>query len=105
MYNFLLKNTILTIVSFSCKIICAWGDNGAAFCDNYETKVQICDSFPPETILDTLGAGDTFCAAIIYALTKGKSLSDAVSYGNKIAGAKIGFYGYDKIKDIYKNFL
>lgn len=29
------------------------------------------DAFPPETLVDTLGAGDTFNAAVIFALSAG----------------------------------
>lgn len=89
----------------SNKVICAWADEGAAACDNFEAEVITSESHPPETIVDTLGAGDTFCAAVIYALANYKSLSSALEYGNRIAGAKIGFYGYDGVGEIYNTFL
>lgn len=31
------------------------------------------DAFPPETLVDTLGAGDTFNAAVIYKLSNGET--------------------------------
>lgn len=30
------------------------------------------DAFPPESLVDTLGAGDTFNAAVIYTLSNGE---------------------------------
>lgn len=62
-------------------------------------------SYPPDVIVDTLGAGDTFCAAVLFALVNGKSLEDALHFGNRIAGAKIGFHGYDGIAEVYKDLL
>lgn len=32
------------------------------------------DAFPPETLVDTLGAGDTFNAAVIYKLSRGDNI-------------------------------
>ena len=56
--------------------------------------------FPPEKLCDTLAAGDTFNAATIYALAKGKTLADAITFGCKIAGAKCGMQGIKGLKDV-----
>uniref|UniRef100_A0A8B9V8F1 Ketohexokinase n=1 Tax=Anas zonorhyncha TaxID=75864 RepID=A0A8B9V8F1_9AVES len=55
------------------------------------------DACPPETLVDTLGAGDTFNAAVIFALSGGQSLQDALNFGCRIAGKKCGIQGYDGI--------
>lgn len=83
------------------------------------------DAFPPETLVDTLGAGDTFNAAVIFALSAGghspawarhghgtawhsparltgahspgRSLQDALTFGCQVAGKKCGIQGYDGI--------
>lgn len=68
-------------------------------------EVVTIPAYPPDAIVDTLGAGDTFCASVIFALVNGKELQEALRFGNKIAGSKIGFYGYDGIADVYKNHL
>lgn len=74
--------------------------------ENFEdTEVVTSPAFPPAIIRDTLGAGDTFCAAVIYALIHGKSLKDALKFGNQIAGVKIGDHGYDGVGKVYKGFL
>uniref|UniRef100_A0A7G3A8N4 Putative carbohydrate kinase n=1 Tax=Lutzomyia longipalpis TaxID=7200 RepID=A0A7G3A8N4_LUTLO len=85
-----------------CKIICAWGSEGSAAMD-VNGKIYCAPSFPPEKVVDSLGAGDTFCASTVYALAHGKSLFAAILYGNMIAGAKVGFHGYDAIENIYKD--
>ncbi|KAG8007215.1 Ketohexokinase [Nibea albiflora] len=55
------------------------------------------DAFPPKNLVDTLGAGDTFNAAVIYTLSNGGSLQDALTFGCRVAGRKCGFHGYDRI--------
>ncbi|XP_065487937.1 ketohexokinase isoform X3 [Caloenas nicobarica] len=77
-------------------LICAWAEEGAdAMGPNGELVHS--DAFPPETLVDTLGAGDTFNAAVIFALSAGRSLQDALTFGCQIAGKKCGIQGYDGI--------
>ncbi|NXF94997.1 KHK Ketohexokinase, partial [Eubucco bourcierii] len=77
-------------------LICAWAEKGA---DAMGPDGQLVhsDAFPPETLVDTLGAGDTFNAATIFALSAGKSLQDALTFGCQIAGRKCGIQGFDSI--------
>uniref|UniRef100_A0A3Q3X427 Carbohydrate kinase PfkB domain-containing protein n=1 Tax=Mola mola TaxID=94237 RepID=A0A3Q3X427_MOLML len=77
-------------------LICAWAEKGADALGP-DGWVVHSDAFPPETLVDTLGAGDTFNAAVIYVLSKGGSLQDALTFGCKVAGWKCGFHGYDII--------
>lgn len=55
---------------------------------------------PPAKAVDSLGAGDTFMAATIHSLSQGQSFQEAIEFGCRIAGAKIGFYGYDNISSL-----
>ncbi|XP_064002614.1 ketohexokinase isoform X3 [Pogoniulus pusillus] len=77
-------------------LICAWAEKGA---DAVGPDGQLVHSeaFPPETLVDTLGAGDTFNAATIFALSAGKSLQDALTFGCQIAGRKCGIQGFDSL--------
>ncbi|XP_050334597.1 ketohexokinase-like [Bactrocera neohumeralis] len=78
-------------------IICPWGAEGAGCVDALGNYAFI-PSKPVGEIVDSLGAGDTFCAAVIYALqVLQKSLQAAVRFGHAVAGYKLGYRGYDDI--------
>uniref|UniRef100_UPI0037E99224 ketohexokinase n=1 Tax=Semicossyphus pulcher TaxID=241346 RepID=UPI0037E99224 len=79
-------------------LICAWAEKGADALGPDGVVVHS-DAFPPESLVDTLGAGDTFNSAVIYTLSNGGSLQDALTFGCRVAGAKCGFHGYDDIAD------
>lgn len=77
-------------------LVCAWADQGADAVGP-DGEVIHSPAFPPDTIVDTLGAGDTFNASVISALSKGQSMREALTYGCRIAGKKCGVQGYDGI--------
>ncbi|XP_053488267.1 ketohexokinase isoform X2 [Ictalurus furcatus] len=77
-------------------LICAWAEKGADAMGPDGTVVHS-DAFPPEKLVDTLGAGDTFNASVIYTLSNGGSLQEALTFGCQIAGKKCGVHGYDGI--------
>lgn len=82
-------------------IICPFGTDGAAALDangNYfESPI-----FPPvDGIVDTLGAGDTFCAGTLNSLMSDfTDVKTAIKEGCRISGYKCGFFGYDCVKDL-----
>ncbi|XP_021349864.1 ketohexokinase-like [Mizuhopecten yessoensis] len=80
-------------------VVCAWGDEGAAALTG---DGLLCTSpvFPPDTLVDTLGAGDTFNAATVFALCQGQSVQEAISLGCKVAGTKCGMKGNNGLRDI-----
>uniref|UniRef100_A0A665XA19 Ketohexokinase n=1 Tax=Echeneis naucrates TaxID=173247 RepID=A0A665XA19_ECHNA len=77
-------------------LVCAWAEKGADALGPDGVIVHS-DAFPPETLVDTLGAGDTFNASVIYTLSNGGSLQEALTFGCRVAGRKCGFHGYDGI--------
>lgn len=81
-------------------IICPWGSNGVAVLDSNNQYLE-CKAYPPEKIIDSLGAGDTFTASTIYALSRKKSINFSIEFASKIAGAKIGTVGYGIVGQIY----
>lgn len=80
-------------------IICAWGADGAAALDPQGNFFES-SAFPPVNgIVDTLGAGDTFCAGTLNSLmTDISDAKSAIEQGCRIAGYKCGFFGYDCVK-------
>ncbi|XP_017059459.1 ketohexokinase [Drosophila ficusphila] len=81
-------------------VIVLWGDQGAGIMD---LKGNYTHSSPhkPRRIKDTLGVGDTFVGAVIYALyIRERSLPVAVDFGNRMASYKMTRNGYDHIANI-----
>lgn len=81
-------------------IICTWGSKGA-YCLTATGEYHHVEPYPPTEVVDALGAGDTFCAAVVFGLDRMKlPLEKAVELGNRIAGFKLGHCGYDDIKQL-----
>lgn len=78
-------------------MICPWGVEGAIAVDNESDSHFAALAKPPAKVIDSLGAGDTFLASTIFMLAEGASIQDAIEFGCKIAGAKVGFVGFDPI--------
>lgn len=79
----------------SAHLICTWGDQGAwclsAGGDAHHEAAQNISA------IDTLGAGDTFNAAVINALSKGETLAQAVHQGSLLAARKCQQVGLDDL--------
>ena len=78
---------------FRGSVICPWGEQGAAARRKDGSVTVTSPAFPPEVVVDTIGAGDTFNAATIFALNAGKDLAESVTFGCMVAGAKCGMMG------------
>ncbi|XP_072433962.1 ketohexokinase isoform X3 [Chiloscyllium punctatum] len=76
-------------------LICAWAEQGADAMG--PDGVFHSNAFPPEKLVDTLGAGDTFIAAVLFSLYNGKCIQESLIFGCQIAGRKCGIQGYDGI--------
>lgn len=66
---------------------------------HYRLMLQIVESpcFPPAEVVNTLGAGDTFIAACIKALSNSLDLKLALTFACKVAGAKCGVRDIDEL--------
>lgn len=80
------------------EIVCPWGEEGAVAMTE-DRILHSSPAFPPELsageMMETLAAGDTFNAAFILSRSKGQRLSEAITFGCKVAGAKCGMKGID----------
>ncbi|XP_077008498.1 ketohexokinase isoform X3 [Tamandua tetradactyla] len=77
-------------------LVCAWAEQGADALGP-DGRLLHSDAFPPPRVLDTLGAGDTFNAAVIFSLSQGKGMQEALRFGCQVAGKKCGLQGFDGI--------
>lgn len=99
------QSTEETLLANENKIIVTLGSKGVGYADNGE--IRIVPGFKVEPI-DTTGAGDTFNGAFATAIVNGKSLADALHYGNAAAALSIqrlGAQGGMPTKDEVAAFL
>jgi len=75
-------------------IVCALAQRGAVGLSR-DGQLVYSASCPPRQLLDTVGAGDTFNAALIDAVLRGESLEASQDYACRLAGAKCGQRGFD----------
>ncbi|XP_064597235.1 ketohexokinase-like [Liolophura sinensis] len=90
-------NAFFTRIRPGATLILPWGEHGAVAMKK-EGEIIYTPAFPPESIVDTLGAGDTFIASTIYNISNGIGLREAITFGCKLAGAKVGMNGFMGLK-------
>lgn len=77
-------------------LIVAWGEEGAYGLDRYDQQHHS-PAFAPPEVKDTLGAGDTFNAAVIDAYLRDLALDEILQAGCHLAGVKCGQEGLDDL--------
>ena len=82
----------------------AGGDQGAVG-RTPDGSLHLSPIFSPPQVVDTLAAGDTFNAATIHALSRGQLVPTAITFGCRVAGAKVGMKGLDGLKKWYEDFV
>lgn len=75
---------------FPNKLFITEGSKGVRYFDGVEEK--LIPSYKVDAV-DTTGAGDTFNAALAVALAEGKSVEDALKYGNRAASLSVMRFG------------
>lgn len=81
-------------------IIAAWGAQGAYALGADDVTCHAPAVPPPVQVIDTLGAGDTFNAAVIDAAVRGVSVQELLQSACRLAGIKCGRYGFDLSQDL-----
>ncbi len=87
-------------------VIMTMGKRGCLVYDNGEH--YFVEAFCMDKVVDTTGAGDSFNGGFSYAISKGKSVSDAVRYANAVAGlsvTKLGAAQSTAYKEEIEDFL
>ncbi|VAW49795.1 putative kinase [hydrothermal vent metagenome] len=78
------------------KLVCTWGEQGVWFADINHT-IQHIKAEVVHPVVDTLGAGDSFNAALIHYLIQGNSLKNSVTDANSFAAKKCKQFGLDNL--------
>jgi len=96
-------DAISLLSSLNSNIIasCTWGKDGA-WMINQHRKILHSKAFPPEQVIDTLGAGDTFNAGLIHNLVNKTELQFALTYACRLAGHKCGQLGFDHLSQSFE---
>ncbi|HBD64812.1 MAG TPA: ribokinase [Clostridiales bacterium] len=68
------------------KLIVTLGSKGVKYFDG--TEIKLIPSYKAE-VVDTTGAGDTFCGALAAALVRGDGLEDAIRFANRAAAYSV----------------
>ncbi|XP_022220389.2 LOW QUALITY PROTEIN: ketohexokinase [Drosophila obscura] len=81
-------------------VVFQWAELGAAILEE-SGKFSLAPAYKPRKMVDTLGAGDTFTAAFIYAVyIRERSVPVAVDFANRMASHKCTKRGFEHIADI-----
>ena len=72
-------------------VIVTLGDKGAAWYDG--SQVQYAQPVKVDTVVDTIGAGDSHVGAVMAGLYNGKTMQQAIVDANKVAAAVVGVKG------------
>ncbi len=80
----------------SAILFCPWGASGAFAMDRMG-HIYTSPAFPPPTVIDTLGAGDVFNAAVIDGILQKRPVEQVLVDACRLAGRKCGMQGLDDI--------
>lgn len=79
-------------------VFCAWGKAGGWAMDEHGQIAQR-PAWQPVNVIDTLGAGDVFNAAVIDGWLKRQPVEDVLTSACKLAGVKCGISGFEGIAE------
>lgn len=84
------QNTDEILKRYPNKLIVTLGSKGVKYYDGYEIRqvpsIKV-------NVVDTTGAGDTFCGGLAAALVRGYNIEDAIKFANKAASVTVTMLG------------
>ncbi|KAL8809270.1 MAG: hypothetical protein Q9200_003560 [Gallowayella weberi] len=83
-----------TLTSNASLLLCTWGESGVTALELPSQKFTACPAFKVEghKVIDTVGAGDTFIAGMLFGLTYHTDdwpLNRKLLFANELAGRKV----------------
>jgi len=90
-------------------VVVPWGSSGACAAirtiNEDDMEVYSSSSYPPQKVVDTIGAGDTFIATVVGCMVKKYHLFTAVNLACQVAGVKVGIQGFEGVAKTGKLLL
>ncbi len=83
---------------------CTWGENGA-YGITQEQGLTHHPALDDQTVIDTIGAGDTFNAGMIHQIVSGNHFTQALDFANALAGMKIAQPGFSGLGEKMQHHL
>lgn len=81
----------------SAVLFCTWGAEGAACL--FKGDLLRSSALAQSQIVDTVGAGDTFIAGVIYCISRGHTLLTTLKFSCEMASRKVSRSGFDGLAD------
>ncbi|CAG8439269.1 7437_t:CDS:2 [Ambispora leptoticha] len=85
-------------------LFCTWGSSGASCFHNPTQKLFTASALPIPSVVDSVGAGDTFIAGVIYGLTQEMPPEGCLRFACELAGRKCAQIGFEKIIEKMSQF-
>jgi len=93
--GYLSAEDLLNSLAKDTKATCTWGKQGAWAIES--NSIHHNPAYSPAQLVDTLGAGDTFNAAMIDGLINKQSLKQSLEQSCQLAGKKCGQTGFQDL--------
>ncbi|CAG8503815.1 2966_t:CDS:2 [Ambispora gerdemannii] len=88
----------------TASLFCTWGSSGASCFHNPTQKLFSASALPIPSVVDSVGAGDTFIAGVIYGLTQGMPPEGCLRSACELAGRKCAQVGFEKVVEKMSQF-
>ncbi|KAL3476797.1 Ribokinase-like protein [Aspergillus californicus] len=97
------------LASKASLLCCTWGQDGAAAFEPKTGSIVHSPAYKPPDfhVIDTIGAGDTLIAGMLYGLIYRKdtwTLSQKLAFANRLAGTKIAQEGFSRLGHVLDAF-